>query len=180
MVLCGHSAVSLPVPVRRLVLNDVGPVLQWDALMRIAAYLGQSMAFDSIDAAAAAMAVTYVNFGPHTTAQWQQLCAAMVKPSQDGAGVTLHYDPSIASPLRSLTPEGAAQAENMMWQLFEAIQAKTLLLRGAESDLLTAASAQQMSRRGPRPKLVEFAGVGHAPTLIAPDQIDAVASFLLD
>ena len=179
MVLCGHSALHLPVPVRRLVLNDVGPVLQWDALQRIASYLGTSMAFESLEDAAAAMAVTYANFGPHTSAQWLQLCRAMVKPSATGTGVTLHYDPAIAAPLRALTPEGAAQAEMVMWQLFDAVKAKTLVVRGAQSDLLSAASALQMAQRGPKPAVIEFSGVGHAPTLVAADQIDVVASFLL-
>jgi pimeloyl-ACP methyl ester carboxylesterase len=54
-----------------------------------------------------------------------------------------------------------------------------LLVRGAESDLLSADTARQMTERGPKACLVEFAGVGHAPTLIASDQVDAVARFLL-
>jgi pimeloyl-ACP methyl ester carboxylesterase len=63
--------------------------------------------------------------------------------------------------------------------LYDAIHARTLLLRGAESDLLSRATADEMTRRGPRARLVEFPGVGHAPTLIAPDQVEAVTSFLL-
>jgi pimeloyl-ACP methyl ester carboxylesterase len=66
-----------------------------------------------------------------------------------------------------------------LWQAYDVISAQTLLLRGAQSDLLSAATAQQMTQRGPKAQLVEFAGVGHAPTLIALDQVDAVADFLL-
>jgi pimeloyl-ACP methyl ester carboxylesterase len=66
-----------------------------------------------------------------------------------------------------------------LWQAYDAISAQTLLLRGAQSDLLSVATAQQMTQRGPKAQLVEFAGVGHAPTLIAPDQVDAVADFVL-
>ncbi|MFM2050717.1 MAG: hypothetical protein RL682_1208, partial [Pseudomonadota bacterium] len=80
---------------------------------------------------------------------------------------------------QSLTIEVAAQGEAMLWYLYDAIAAPTLLLRGADSDLLTPATAQAMVQRGPKAQLVEFAGVGHAPTLIAPDQLDAVVSFLL-
>ena len=104
----------------------------------------------------------------------------MVKPLADGSpGVALHYDPAIAVPFRAITQESATQGEALMWQLYDAITAKTLLLRGADSDLLSRATAQAMAERGPHAQLVEFAGVGHAPTLIAQDQIDAVATFLL-
>jgi pimeloyl-ACP methyl ester carboxylesterase len=54
-----------------------------------------------------------------------------------------------------------------------------LLLRGADSDLLDAATAQEMTQRGPKAKLVSFEGVGHAPTLIAENQVSAVEGFLL-
>ncbi|NBS46734.1 MAG: alpha/beta hydrolase, partial [Betaproteobacteria bacterium] len=56
---------------------------------------------------------------------------------------------------------------------------RTLVLRGAESDLLDAATAQAMAARGPRAAVHEFAGVGHAPTLVAPEQSAVVADFLL-
>jgi pimeloyl-ACP methyl ester carboxylesterase len=91
----------------------------------------------------------------------------------------LHYDPAIALPFGQATPESAAQGEALLWQAYDAITAQTLLIRGADSDLLSKATALQMTQRGPKARLVEFAGVGHAPTLVAPDQTDAVASFLL-
>ena len=78
-----------------------------------------------------------------------------------------------------LTQESATQGEALIWQLYDAITAKTLLIRGALSDLLTSKTAHAMEQRGPKARLVEFAGVGHAPTLIAPDQVDCVADFLL-
>ena len=88
-------------------------------------------------------------------------------------------DPAIAVPFRTVTAESAAQGEAALWQLYDAIRAETLLLRGAESDLLSHETAQAMTTRGPRARLVEFPGVGHAPTLVASDQIDCVAVFLL-
>jgi pimeloyl-ACP methyl ester carboxylesterase len=83
-------------------------------------------------------------------------------------------------PFRAVTPESAAQSEAMLWQLYDQITAKTLLVRGADSDLLSVATAQAMTQRGPKARLVEFAGVGHAPTFIADDQVQTLASFLLD
>ncbi|OYU45053.1 MAG: alpha/beta hydrolase [Burkholderiales bacterium PBB4] len=174
----GQPAAGLAV--RKLVLNDVGPVIQWDSIVRIGTYLGRHMEFDSLRAAADAMWSISSSFGPHTPEQWLELSRYMVKPRLDGqSGVRLHYDPAIAVGVRAVTPESAEQGEAMLWYLYDAITAPTLLLRGADSDLLAPATAEQMTRRGPRAKLQEFAGVGHAPTLIAADQIEAVASFLL-
>lgn len=180
MAVCGQTQFPLPVPVRRLVLNDVGPVVQWEAIVRIGQYLGQVMQFASVQQAADAMWAVSTTFGPHTPAQWLELSRHMVKPvvGTDGA-VTLHYDPAIAVPIAQMTQESARQGEALLWALYDAIPSQTLLLRGAESDLLTPLTARQMGERGPKARLLEFAGVGHAPTLIADDQVDAVALFLL-
>lgn len=179
MAVCAHAA-SVGATVRRLVLNDVGPVIQWEALARIGAYLGRSVPFTDLQQAVDAMWAISTSFGPHTPAQWLELSRHMVKPLPDGqTGVALHYDPAIAVPFRAVTPESAAQGEAALWQLYDSITAQTLLLRGAQSDLLSPQTARHMTERGPRARLLEFADVGHAPTLIAADQVEAVASFLL-
>ncbi len=177
MVLAGQP--TLPLNVRRLVLNDVGPVIQWQAIQRIGAYLGAPVRFASVEQAAEALRLISVGFGPHTPEQWLALTRPMVKPATDGQGLRLHYDPAIAQPFGAMTPEGSAQSETMLWQLYDAITARTLLLRGANSDLLSPETALAMTRRGPRAQLVEFPGVGHAPTLVAADQVQAVCDFLL-
>ena len=174
----GQAHAPLPLPVRRLVLNDVGPVIQWQALQRIGTYIGQTGRFGSLQQAADAMWAISTSFGPHTPAQWLALSQAMVRGLPEG-GWTLHYDPAIAQPFRSLTEESAAQGQAALWQLYDHIRAETLVTRGADSDLLARETALEMTRRGPRARLVEFAGVGHAPTLIADNQVEAVASFLL-
>jgi pimeloyl-ACP methyl ester carboxylesterase len=179
MGLCGTPNLPLPVPVRRLVLNDVGPVIEWSALQRIGLYLGNTGRFESVQQAADAMWQISRSFGPHTSEQWLALSQAMVRPLPEG-GFTLHYDPAIAAPFRKLTEDDARNGQAALWQLFDAVRARTLLLRGADSDLLSRATALEMTRRGPQPRLVEFEGVGHAPTLIADNQVEAVASFLLD
>ena len=180
MVICGQPGLPLPVPVRRLVLNDVGPTIQWQALQRIGQYLGNAPRFASLEQAAQAMWVISTSFGPHTPEQWMALSQHMVKPMTDEkGGVTLHYDPAIALPFRAVTAESAAQGEAALWQLFDNIKAKTMLLRGANSDLLSHETAQAMTARGPKALLMEFDGVGHAPTLIAQNQVQAVADFLL-
>lgn len=179
LALCGTPKLPLPVPVRRLVLNDVGPVIQWGALQRIGSYLGNTGRFETVQQAADAMWAISQGFGPHTPQQWLALSQAMVRPLA-GGGFTLHYDPAIAVPFRALSEQAAAAGQAALWQLYDATRAQTLLLRGAQSDLLAHETAQEMTRRGPRAALVEFEGVGHAPTLMDPRQVEAVAAFLLD
>jgi pimeloyl-ACP methyl ester carboxylesterase len=165
---------------RKLVLNDVGPVVQWAALQRISSYIGADPRFETEQEGADKMWAVSTSFGPHTPAQWLALSLPMLRPVTDGSGgkFKLHYDPAIAIPVKATTPELAAQGEAMLWQLYDAIATPTLLIRGADSDLISPETARAMQARGPKAKLVEFAGVGHAPTLIAADQVAAVTEFL--
>ncbi len=181
MALCGQPDLPMAVPVRRLVLNDVGPVIQWQAIERIGAYLGQPQYFNGLQEAADAMCAVSGSFGPHTPEQWLALSRPMVRPVSAAADsrLRLHYDPAIALPFAQVTEETAKQGGALLWQLYDQIKAGTLLLRGAQSDLLSRQTADAMTQRGPRARLVEFAGVGHAPTLIAKDQVAAVTGFLL-
>jgi pimeloyl-ACP methyl ester carboxylesterase len=173
-------APTLGLNVRRLVLNDVGPVIQWESLVRIGTYLAEPVCFDTLQDAADALLAISTTFGPHTPEQWLALTRHMVRPLANGEiGLTMHYDPAIAIPFRAVTREICEQGEAEVWKLYEGLQAQTLLLRGADSDLLSLATAQRMTQCGPRAQLVEFAGVGHAPTLVADDQVQAVCEFLL-
>ena len=120
-------------------------------------------------------------FGPHTPEQWLALSRPMLRPvsAAPGAKLRLHYDPALAVPFKQATQASTLQGEKMLWQLYDGITAQTLLLRGADSDLLSLATARAMGQRGPQAALVEFAGVGHAPTLVESSQTQAVADFLL-
>jgi pimeloyl-ACP methyl ester carboxylesterase len=179
--LIGMSLASLSTaggcPVRRLVLNDIGPTLDAAGLQRIGRHVGQMPHWQNLDEAADAMWAISQGFGPHTRDEWLALSRPQLTP--DGDGCKPHYDPGIAVPFRHVTPEVAAAGEALLWQAYDRIKSPTLLLRGADSDLLTPATAQAMTQRGPRATLCEFAGVGHAPTLIALEQRAAVRAFLL-
>lgn len=178
--IAGQAALTkTPLPLRKLILNDVGPAIAWAALERIGQYLGKPARFATLEEGAAALRAISQGFGPHTDEQWLALSRPMFKPSPDGNGLVLHYDPAIAAPYKEMTQESAAQGEALLWQLYNAITAQTLLLRGRDSDLLSKETAQAMMQRGPRAHLVEFEGVGHAPTLVADDQVNAVCDFLL-
>jgi pimeloyl-ACP methyl ester carboxylesterase len=176
--LIGMGLASLPqTPISRLVLNDVGPTIEPSAIARIGSYLGAPIEWRSVDEAADYLLGISKGFGPHSREQWLALTRPMLKPSE--AGFKPHYDPAIAVPFKAVTPERAAAGEALLWKSYDAIRCPTLLLRGAESDLLTRETAQAMGQRGPRAALREFAGVGHAPTLIDPEQVAAVREFLL-
>ncbi|HEY2978034.1 MAG TPA: alpha/beta hydrolase, partial [Burkholderiaceae bacterium] len=155
-------------PVRKLVLNDVGPTIQADALARIGAYLGAPMRWSTLDEAADYLWSISQSFGPRTREQWLALTRPQLKP--DGDGFKPHYDPASAVPFRGITPEIAAGAEALAWAAYDTLRCTTLLVRGADSDLLSHATAQAMTQRGPKARLIEFTGVGHAPMLTAPDQ----------
>jgi pimeloyl-ACP methyl ester carboxylesterase len=175
--LIGLGLAALPQsPLRRLVLNDVGPTVQPASLQRIGTYLGQPAHWATVEEAADALWAISQGFGPHTREQWIELTRPQLKP--DGDGFKPHYDLAIAVPFKAITPESAKAGEAMLWHAYDSLRLPVLLLRGAQSDLLSHDTAQLMTQRGPRARLVEFAGVGHAPTLVAPDQVAAVSEFL--
>ena len=164
-------------PLRRLVLNDVGPAIEPAALKRIGGYVGQILHWTSVDEAAEALRLISPGFGPHSPEAWLALTRPQLIP--DGAGFKPRCDPTIAVPFRAFTPQLAAAGEAALWAAYDRLRLPTLLIRGADSDLLSTATAKAMTERGPRARLVEFAGVGHAPTLVAAEQRRAVTGFLL-
>ncbi|MDR0479999.1 MAG: alpha/beta hydrolase [Burkholderiaceae bacterium] len=178
ILIAGGPLDLLPAPVRRLVLNDVGPVVEWAAWQRIMAYVGETPIWATAEEGAAALRVSHVGFGPHTDAAWLELSRHCLRQTPDGRW-RLDYDPAIAQAFNGATREGNDKAAATLWQIYDRITAQVLLIRGGDSDLLTRATAQAMTARGPKAQVVEFAGVGHAPTLIAPDQQRVVLDFLL-
>ncbi len=160
-------------PVRRLVLNDVGPFLPKEGLERIAAAIGADPAFSSRDELEAYLRRTYSGFGPLSDAQWRHLAAHAGRTRSDGR-LGLAFDPGLAAPFAS-----GLIADIDFWPYYDRLQCPTLVLRGAESDILRARDAAAMAVRGPRAQIVEFAGVGHAPALMAEEQIAAIRDFLL-
>lgn len=158
-------------PIARLVINDIGPAIEPGALTRIGSYLGADPAFTSYDEAEEYIRTVSAPFGTLEAAHWEALTRSSVRERPDGRWI-LRYDPGIAVPFR------AHPAPPDLWSAWDAIRVPTLLLRGRESDLLSRATAEAMTRRGPRAQLVEFADVGHAPALLTPDQIAPVVAFL--
>ena len=165
-------------PIRKLILNDVGPTINADAIQRIGKYLEKEMCFDTFEQAEAYIRQISISFGPHSEVQWHKIARDVLKQDAQGKW-KLHYDLKLAIPFHAITPEIAAAGQAMLWASYDAITCSTLLVRGAESDLLSAETAQQMGLRGPRATMVEIAGVGHAPTFVQEDQIAIAKQFLL-
>jgi pimeloyl-ACP methyl ester carboxylesterase len=161
-------------PVARLVLNDAGAVVSRAALERIAQYVGLAPDFASIEEAEKYVRAVSAPFGPHSDAQWRFLTEVVVRRNADG-GYRMNYDPLLADAFRASMPAGDLD----LWTLYDAIRCPTLVMRGESSDLLTRETSVQMAQRGPRPRIVEIPGVGHAPTLLHAEQIDVVREFLL-
>lgn len=166
-------------PIRKLILNDVGPSLRFDGLKRIGELIGQDVRFDTFEQGVQFIREVSSSFGPHTDAQWEKLARDVLRQNTDGKWIR-HYDLGLALPVQATTLESAAIGEKMLWAAYDAIRCETLLVRGAESDLLSVETAQQMQSRGPRATLIEIPGVGHAPTFINADQIAIVRDFLLN
>jgi pimeloyl-ACP methyl ester carboxylesterase len=162
-------------PLARLVLNDAGPVISRASLERIAGYVGTKMQFATLEDAEAYIRAISAPFGPHSDAQWRFLTETWLRRNDDGSW-RAHYDPRIAEPFRATLPEKDME----LWPVYDAIRCPTLVLRGEHSDLLSRGTTQEMRMRGPKAKVVEVRGVGHAPTLMHPDQIALVHEFLLE
>lgn len=161
-------------PINRLVLNDVGPVITVEALQRIATYVGTDPTWNTFEEALAYVKAVSAPFGALSEAQWWQLTESSVARRADGRWGFL-YDPQIAAPFKA----SFVEQDIDLWPMYERIACPTLAIRGAESDLLTAAAWQQMGERGPRARLAEIPGVGHAPMFLDEAQISVVRDFLL-
>jgi len=161
-------------PIKRLVLNDCGPVLKAAALARIGEYVGMDPHFDSIEQAEQFVRLVSASFGRLTDAQWRHLTVHTVRTAVDGK-VEFVYDPGIAV---SYQPLVAEKKDIELWPFYDAVRCPTLLLRGALSDLLLPETVAEMARRGPRARCIEIPNVGHAPMLMEAAQVAPVADFL--
>ena len=160
-------------PIHKLLVNDVGPLIPAAGLKRIAKYVGQQITWDTFDAMDRALRIYAPTFGKLTDVQWRHMLIHSSRQLDDGR-YTMGYDPGIAEVFNTMEMKDID-----LWPVWDAIRCPTLLLRGAYSDVLNHADAIAMTERGPRAKLIEFPGMGHAPALMADDQIAVVRDWLL-
>jgi pimeloyl-ACP methyl ester carboxylesterase len=160
-------------PIRRLVLNDIGPFIPGTALRRLGLYLNAPPPrFVDLAAAERYVRTTLAPFGQLNDDQWRHLTEHSIRPDGKG-GLLRHHDPEIAEAYRPWRLGSIA-----MWYLWDEVRCPVLLLRGADSDLLPDYTAREMTRRGPRAELIEFEGIGHLPALMTQDQIQPILNFL--
>ncbi|MDG0026775.1 alpha/beta hydrolase [Trinickia sp. Y13] len=177
--LIGMTLAGLPgSPVGKLLVNDIGPHIEPEALTRIGAYVGQNPRFATREEGVAHAAELAASFGPLTAAEWSEINAPLFRQSEDGAW-EFRYDPAIAVPFRAATPEVAAAGEAALWRLFEQIPGPVLVVRGAQSDLLSRETVTRMKERAPSVTSVEIPGVGHAPAFLDAGQIAVARQFFV-
>ena len=160
-------------PIRRLIINDIGPLVPKAALERIGRYVGTDPRFTDRVEAEHYLREVHAGFGPLSDAQWAHLAQYSVRRHANDH-YRLTYDPGIARPFHEKPLEDVD-----LWAMWDSIRCPVLVIRGAESDLLLSETADEMQRRGPPMDLVELAGVGHAPALMSDDQIRIVRDWLL-
>jgi pimeloyl-ACP methyl ester carboxylesterase len=161
-------------PIRRLVLNDVGALIPKAALERLATYVGADPRFAGLEELESYLRGINSGFGPLSDGEWRHLAEVSALRLPEDGGLALNYDPSIGAAFK------AGSLEDIdVWAAWARVSSPTLVLRGAESDLLLRETAVAMAASRPSVRLVEIPACGHAPALMAADQIALVGDFLL-
>jgi pimeloyl-ACP methyl ester carboxylesterase len=177
--LIGLGLAGLPgTPVRKLLLNDIGPHIEPVALARIGEYVGKPARFATLQEGSAHAAMLAEAFGPLTQEEWLEINTPLLRERDDGAW-EFRYDPAIAVPFRNSSPDASAAGEAALWYSLQAIDSPVLVVRGAQSDLLSRETVAQMVDRGRAVSSVEIPGVGHAPAFLDAAQIDVARRFFV-
>lgn len=164
------AATTLAGRITKLAINDIGPTFPEAPYERIKAYVGKPPEFRTVSELEAYFKVIYKPFGAHTDVQWRHMAETSLRRLPSGM-ITTHYDPGIVRQMF------AHPRDYEQWEHYERITAPTLVLRGVDSDLLLSDTALDMTRRGPRARIVEIAGCGHAPALNTAEQFKIVRDF---
>ena len=173
--LIGMGIAALPDnPIRKMVINDVGPFIPADALSLIGDYLGIHPRFDNLQQANEYYRNVYASFGALEDHHYDHFVEHGVTSSKDGKGYVLSYDPAIIDQFAATKP-----VDIEIWDLFDQIAVPLLILRGAKSQLLLPQTVEQMKYRHGNAVSVEFADCGHAPSLMVENQISCIRDWLL-
>ncbi|HZZ09234.1 MAG TPA: alpha/beta hydrolase [Paraburkholderia sp.] len=176
--LIGLGLAGLPdTPIRKMLLNDVGPHLEPAAVQRIGDYLGKPVRFETLQQGIDYAALLAQTFGPLTPQEWREINTPLLR-EQEG-GWQFRYDPRIALPFAATTEEAAKAGEAALWHALAAFQGPVLVVRGEQSDLLSRDTTAKMVETGRAVSSVEVAGVGHAPAFLSADQIEIARQFFI-
>ena len=160
-------------PIRRLVVNDIGPEVSRDALMSIAEYIGRSPEFSDISEAAAYLKKIYPEFAPMTESDWQHMAKHSCRRTNHGT-YRMKVDPRVGDAFR----DSISYFNVDMWEIWDKINCPVLVLRGKESSFLSEETAEKMLTCGPETTVVEFDHTGHTPTLRNDEQVQVINEWL--
>lgn len=164
-------------PITTMLINDVGPYLPKAALERIGDYVGVPWRFHDFAKALDHVKKAYAPFGLTREEDWLELANNTLREEPDpetGARSWVNnYDLRIADPFKADNIEDID-----LWPIWDMIRCPTWVLRGVDSDLLRTDTAREMQDRGPRAKIVEVKGCGHAPTLMDHAQTAIIHNWL--
>ncbi len=162
-------------PIRRMLINDVGPKIEPEALKRLGSYVGQPFIFANRTDALKRLNAICATFGEHTPEEWEIYNGPMLI-QKDGMWI-MHYDPDISVPFASVNPIMAKAGEMAMWHAFKQIHVPMLIVRGGDSDLLSAVTVAEMCKVNPYARSIEIPNVGHAPAFVKPEQVALAKEF---
>ncbi len=162
-------------PIRRMIINDVGPKIEPEAIKRLGSYVGQPFTFSDRSHALQRLNEICATFGEHTPEEWEIYNGPMLV--QKNGKWIMHYDPDISVPFASVNPIMAKAGEMAMWHAFKQIHIPMLIVRGGNSDLLSAATVAEMCKVNPYARSIEIPNVGHAPAFVKPEQIALAKEF---
>jgi cobalt-zinc-cadmium efflux system protein len=162
-------------PIRKMLINDVGPKIEAEAIARLGSYVGQPFSFANRADALNRLNTICASFGEHTPDEWEIYNGPMLI-ERNGLWI-MHYDPDIAVPFASVNPIMAKAGEMAMWHAFKQIHIPMLIVRGAQSDLLSAATVTQMCKVNSYARSIEISNVGHAPAFVKKEQIALAQEF---
>ena len=162
-------------PIRRMLINDVGPKIEPEAIKRLGSYVGQPFAFANRADALTRLNQICASFGDHSPEEWEIYNGPMLI-QRDGVWI-MHYDPNISVPFAAVNPIMAKAGEMAMWHAFKQIHIPLLIVRGGDSDLLSAATVAEMCKVNPHARSIEIPNVGHAPAFVKPEQIALAKEF---
>lgn len=171
--LIGMTMATMPnSPIKRLILNDIGPVIKKEAITFLATSLAETPHFKSLAELQGFLKIAYSAMGQLEANHWEHMVTHDHRFTPEGT-ITRNFDPQITQSVGSISA-----ADLTMWEVWEAVKCQTLVLHGENSVILTPAICDEMLKRNPLASIVTLPGVGHTPSLMVPEQIDIVANWL--
>lgn len=175
--LIGMSLAGLhDTPIRRMIINDVGPHIEPAALARIGEYVGSDPRFPSLQAGIDHAAQLAASFGRLTNEEWREINTPLLHEVE--GEWRFRYDPRIGEPFKAVTPEQNERGEQFLWRSLAAFKGAVLVVRGERSDLLSRETVARMVATGRDVSAAEIPGVGHAPAFMSAEQIALARDFL--